>query len=349
MPTKNPDQLKGWVCSGKGQTLKLDELPLKPFTEDDVEIRVTHCGVCGTDVHAIDSGITGTTYPCVVGHEITGVAERVGANVKHVKEGDNVGVGGQCGCCMKCEECHTGNENLCSKMIQTYNDKYPDGHPTYGGYADRWRGSGHFVFTIPQGMTNELAATFYCAGVTTYSPLKRHGVNSNSKVGIIGIGGLGHFALQWAKAMGAEVFAISHSDKKKDDALKLGADHYINSSKESEIKKIQGQLTHVLCTSNGPDNPWKLYLSLLKKNGKFIIVGLSETEISGFPPSMLILRQLSLHGSIIGSPSMIREMLQFAQKHNVRPWIEKLPMEKCNEAIKNVRQGEPRYRYVLEN
>jgi D-arabinose 1-dehydrogenase-like Zn-dependent alcohol dehydrogenase len=360
-----------------GKTLENIELPLKTFDDDAVDMDISHCGICGSDIHTIgkqqkieplnhywffllltsshdiiviDSGWGPTNYPCVVGHEITGVCTAVGKNVTHIKVGDRIGVGAQSGSCLECTNCKNGQENICLKgMIGTYNGKWPTGESSYGGYADKWRGHQRFVFKVPDNMTNEIAATFFCAGLTCYAPLRRHNVTKGSKVGVIGIGGLGHFAVQWAKAMGAEVIALSSSDRKREDAIKLGCSDYVVTSNKEDMARYNSTLTHIICTAYSTDFDWPTNLSTLTTNGIFIIVGLPEEPLAGIPAGMLALKQITLSGSIIGSPSEVQEMLEFAAKTGVKPWIQKYPMSKVNEAIADFRAGKPRYRIVLEN
>lgn len=263
---------------------------------------------------------------------------------------DRAGVGAQCGSCLECDNCKNGFENICErKAVLTYNDHWQNGDKTYGGYADKWRGHQRFVFKVPDNMSNELAATFFCAGVTTFAPLKRYGVKAGDKVGVIGIGGLGHFAVQWAKAMGAEVVALSSSDRKRDDAKALGCDDYVITKDTESMQKHAGTFTHIVCTAFGGEFNWALYLSMIKANGYFIMVALPEEPLAGIPAGLLALRQISLVGSFIGSPRDIEEMLDFAAKTDVKPWIQKFPMKECPEAIKAMRNGSPRYRIVLEN
>jgi len=345
------ETLHGWAAASKGARLEKLEMPLKKFTEDDVDIKVTHCGICGSDIHTLDSGWSPTDYPCVVGHEITGVVIRVGANVKHLKVGDNAGVGAQSGSCGKCEECLNGEENLCSvRWIGTYAGRWPDGTKTTGGYSDYWRGHSHFVFKVPDGMTNEIAATFFCAGVTTYVPLKRNNVGSKSVVAVMGMGGLGHYGVQWATALGAQVYVISRNDAKKADSMTMGATGFVDMSRPpGELEKFKKKFTHILYTSPGKNPDWDFLLGLLKANGKFIIVGIPESRLSGIRPNTLVMRQISITGSIIGSPATIREMLEFAQEKGVKPWINKFKMDQVNEAVEVQRKGDSRYRIVLEN
>lgn len=246
--------------------------------------------------------------------------------------------------------CHDHNENLClNGLVGTYNSRWQNGDKSFGGYADKWRGHQHFVFKLPDNMSNEKAATFFCAGVTTYSPLRRFGVKPGDKVGVIGIGGLGHFAVQWAKAMGASVVAISSSERKRQDAEKLGCDDYIVIGDSDGFKKHACSLSHIVCSSFGNSFDWKAMLSLIRPNGYFIMVALPETPLSGIPAGLLALRQISLVGSAIGSPDMIRDMLDFAAQTGVQPWLNAYPMSEAPQAVKAMRQGKARYRIVLEN
>ncbi|KAI7864393.1 chaperonin 10-like protein [Mucor mucedo] len=340
----------GWAITAKDKPLEWIELPLKNFDQDSVDMKVSHCGVCGSDIHTQEEDWGKTDFPCVTGHEIVGECTRVGENVKHIKVGDRIGVGAQSGSCGECKECKRGDENICQgRCTYTYNSRYPNGDKSFGGYADKWRGHQRFVFKIPDNMTNEVAATFFCAGVTTYSPFKRYGVNASSKVGVIGIGGLGHFAVQWAKAMGAEVVALSSSDRKRDDAMELGCDSYVVTSKPEQVEPHKGTFTHILATHISEDFNWGMYFNLIDTNGYFIMVALPEAPLSGIPSMILASRQIALVGSMIGSPAMIEDMLNFAAEHDVKPWLNKYSMKDCNEAIQAFKDGKPRYRIILEN
>ncbi|ORY94376.1 chaperonin 10-like protein [Syncephalastrum racemosum] len=344
------DTFHGWACTGKDEPLQWQELPLKAFDADTVEMKVSHCGICGSDLHTMDSGWGPTDYPCVVGHEIVGTATRVGENVKHIQVGDRIGVGAQSGSCLNCDRCKNDEENLCENgLIGTYNSRWQNGDKTFGGYADKWRGHQRFVFKVPDNMSNELAATFFCAGVTTYAPLKRYGCKAGDKVGVIGIGGLGHFAVQWAKAMGASVVALSSSDRKREDAKALGCDDYVVTSDADAMKKHSGSFTHIVCTSFAGCMDWAAYLSLMKANSHFIMVALPEEPLSGIPAGLLAIRQIALVGSCIGSPQTIEEMLEFAAKTGVKPWIQKYPLKDTPAAVQAMRDGKARYRIVLEN
>ncbi|KAI8985204.1 chaperonin 10-like protein [Pilobolus umbonatus] len=344
------DTLHGWAAFKAREPLVLTELPLKTFNDDDVEMDITHCGICGSDVHIVDCDWGPTDFPCVTGHEIVGVCTKVGKNVKNIKVGDRLGVGAQCDSCGQCEECKRGEENICQgHKIFTIASKYPNGEKVSGGFADKWRGNQKFAIKIPDGMSSEIASTFLCAGITTYAPLVNHRVTKGSKLGVLGLGGLGHYAVLWGKALGAEVVALSSSDKKRDDAKALGCDAYVDTSNKEELERHKNSFTHIIATYLSNNFDWGSYFELLKPDGIFIVVGLPDSPISGIPAMPLVSRQITVVGSAIGPPRMIEEMLQFAHKNNVKPWITKYPMKNINEAFDDFRAGKPRYRFVMEN
>ncbi|KAI8072937.1 chaperonin 10-like protein [Gongronella butleri] len=341
------DTFHGWAVFGKGEPMTWTELPLKKFEEYDVELKVSHCGVCGSDVHVMDSGWGPTKYPCCVGHEIVGTVTRVGANVSKFQVGDRAGVGAQSGACLECSTCKSGNENLCSKTVGTYNAIWPCGDKSFGGYATKWRGHSHFVFKIPESMTNERCATMLCAGVTTYSPLKRYNVKPGDKVGVKGVGGLGSFAIMWAKAMGAHVVALSTSDRKREDAEKLGCSDYILLNDEEAFEKNAHTFTHIIDCAYAQNNDWKSLFKLLQPNANYILVGLPETPLN-INAMALASKQVNLVGSMIGSPAMIEDMLDFAAQHDIHPWLNKYKMSDAPAAIQAFRDGKARYRIILE-
>ncbi|OSX64908.1 hypothetical protein POSPLADRAFT_1135146 [Postia placenta MAD-698-R-SB12] len=290
----------------------------KTFLDEDVELAITHCGVCGSDVHSLTQGWGNTRLPLVVGHEIVGNVTRVGAKVTEFKVGDRVGIGAQIGSCMQCRRCQTGNENYCLKLIDTYvrvfpghqfrgrrltdvrqNDVYPDGVVTQGGYSTAIRAHERFVFKIPDAIESKDAASMFCAGLTVFSPLKANGAGPGKKVGVIGIGGLGHYAVLFAKALGAEVYAFTHSLSKLEDAKKMGADHVISTHDEDFYKPYQGELDLIISTIDvfRPDRPLKVYLSMLFVHGKFINVGLPDND-NPLPPMHAF--DLQPNGAFIG-------------------------------------------------
>jgi alcohol dehydrogenase (NADP+) len=220
-------------------------------------------------------------YPCCVGHELAGTAVKVGKNVKHIKLGDRIGVGAQSGSCLDCEECLEGLEHYCSKgNVGTYNGKYPDGSKSYGGYADYWRGPAHFAVPIPDALSLAEAAPMLCGGVTVWNPLKHNGCGPGKKVGIVGLGGLGHFGVLWAKALGAdEVVVISRTNSKKEDALKMGATKFIATEEEGWNKKNSRSIDLLVSTVSSPNMPLAEYFQLLRTNGQFIQVRLNSSKL----------------------------------------------------------------------
>lgn len=345
------DTFIGYACKSKGAPLEKMELELPTWDEDMVEMDVICCGICGTDIHTFDEGWGPTEFPCVAGHEVIGKVTRVGDNVKHIKVGDRCGVGCQSASCHKCQYCQEGNENLCTThCVWTFNDHYdnPTKSKTYGGFAKTWRGNQYFAIPIPDAFTSEEAASFMCGGITTYAPLKRFNVGPGHTVGILGLGGLGHFAAQWAKAMGAKVVAFDVLPEKVDDAKKLGCDEYILINKEEQVEPYYNQITHLLATKI-INKLWPQYFQLLANNGVFIQCDIPEEPLANIPPLVMAAKQIIIAGTFIGAPGQIKECLEFAAKHNIRTWVDTFPMDQINEAIDYVRKGKPHFRAVVKN
>lgn len=277
----------------------------------------------------------------------------MGKNVKHVKQGDRVGVGAQASSCLKadCEACADGEENHCASMVGTYAAKYPDGSKSYGGYADYNRTPGHFVLKIPETIATKDAAPMMCAGITLYSPLKREGCGPGKKVGIVGLGGLGHFGVLFAKALGADkVVVISRTEAKKADAEAMGADGFIATDTDPDWASTHANsLDLIVSTVSSPKMPLMGYLALLRYKGCFIQVGAPEDALPQINAFALIAKGCKLGGSIIGPPGEIKEMLELAAAKNVKPWIQERPMKEANKAVVDMEKGDARYRYVLIN
>ncbi|RMZ69948.1 hypothetical protein GMOD_00008890 [Pyrenophora seminiperda CCB06] len=353
----NDYTFQGWTghdaSSAKGN-MKWETYVPKPWTEDDVDIKITHCGVCGSDIHTLRSGWSPTLYPCVVGHEIVGTAVRVGSNVKHLRVGMRVGVGTQASSCLKpdCAMCADDLEQHCPHLVGTYNGIFFDekGSKSYGGYATYSRTPGHFVIEIPEGVESEHAAPLMCGGVTVFVPLKRYKAQGK-RVGVIGLGGLGHFAVLFAKALGArEVVVISRTRSKEADAKQLGADRFIATSEEGwSAGTNANSLDLIISTVSGDKMPFSGYLSLVAFAGTFVMVGAPEEPLPGFVAWQLILNRVSVTGSAIGSPRDIRDMFEVVREKGVRPWTQCLPMAEANRAVVEFEEGSPRYRFVLEN
>ncbi|KAL5476932.1 ADH6_1 [Sanghuangporus weigelae] len=341
---------KGYaVTDAKNWTdFKVIEYPSKNFEETDIEIAISHCGVCASDIHTISSGWGPVETPQVVGHEIAGVAVRVGSKVKGIKVGDRVGVGAQIGSCYSCNYCSSDNEQYCGKSINTYADRYPDGVRTQGGYSTGIIAHEQFVFPIPAGLTNAEACSMFCGGLTVFSPLVRNGAGPGKRVGIIGIGGLGHFAIMFAKALGAEVTAFTHSRSKEADIKKMGADHTVVTEPGFQEQHQRG-LDLIVSTVNVSEGiKLSEYLSMLDMHGKFICVGAPDEPIKNISPFSLIFNGCFFGGSKIGSKKEATRMLELAAQKGIKPWIEELPMKDVAKAVKGVHDNKVRYRYVLK-
>ncbi|KAM5463670.1 putative alcohol dehydrogenase (NADP(+)) [Microsporum audouinii] len=352
---------KGWVSTSATSSLTFTTYEPKNFSGSDVDIAISHCGICGSDIHTVRSGWGPTNYPCVVGHEIIGHIIRVGSDVakldspsRELKVGDRVGVGAQSGSCLRvdCEECSSGLDNYCQRMTGTYNGKYPDGSKSYGGYADYWRGPAWFVFKIPDGLPSAIAAPLLCGGATVFSPLLRGGAGPGKSVGVIGIGGLGHMGLLFAKAMKCDkVVAISRTSSKKSDALSgLGADAFIATDEEKNWAKARSRtLDLIICTVSSGNMPIEKYLRLLKRGGEFIQVGAPEDPLPAFRVGVMMGKGLKIGASAIGSTGEIRAMLKFANEQGIHPWVQERPMGDVKQALTDMHEGKARYRYVLVN
>ncbi|KAH8827404.1 GroES-like protein [Flagelloscypha sp. PMI_526] len=348
---------KGYAIhdSSKWTDFKLTEFKAKTFIDEDVEITIDYCGVCGSDVHTITGGWGHPILPVIVGHEIVGKVVKVGPKVTEFKPGDRVGVGAQVWSCGDCAICAEDNENYCPHQVDTYNAKYPSncqcaGEIAYGGYSTAIRVSHRFVFHIPEGLASEQAAPMLCGGLTVFSPLLRNGAGPGKKVGIVGVGGLGHYAIQFAKALGAEVTVLSHSSRKREDATKLGADHFVVTGEANFADPIKLSLDLLVVTANiiEGDDLNKL-LSTLRIHGRLIMVALPEDSLPKLTSNTLVSNGCLLGGSHIGSKKEAIQMLQLAVEKGVKSWIEVLPMSKAAEAVTGVHEGKARYRYVLKN
>ena len=320
--------------------------PLEPFTyeppklgEHDVRVSVTHCGVCHTDIQGIVDYFGITTFPFVPGHEIVGFISEVGREVSSLKEGDRVGIGWQGRSCNHCEWCLRGEEQLCQDIgdMGTWNP--------YGGFSSSVLVEDRFAYPLPESMPSEMAAVLMCAGVTVYSPLRSYAAQPSQKICIIGVGGLGHLAIQYAHALGYEVTAISSTAEKKEQALAFGADHFIFSGEQDNLRQANYSLDLLLCTGHDKVD-WVPLMMTLKKKGRLILVGFPDVTLNS---TDLVAHQLSITGSFLGNRAMMREMLSFSQEHGIKPAVELMPMSQVNAALQKVKENKVRYRVVLVN
>uniref|UniRef100_A0A0E0KV34 cinnamyl-alcohol dehydrogenase n=1 Tax=Oryza punctata TaxID=4537 RepID=A0A0E0KV34_ORYPU len=320
--------------------------------DDDVVIKVLYCGICHSDLHTIKNEWRNAVYPVVAGHEITGVVTEVGKNVARFKAGDEVGVGCMVNTCGGCESCRDGCENYCSRVVFTYNSVDRDGTRTYGGYSDTVVVSERFVVRFPSAAAGALpldsGAPLLCAGVTVYAPMRQHGLCEPGKhVGVVGLGGLGHVAVKFARAFGMKVTVISTSPAKRQEALeRLGADAFIVSTNASEMKAAMGTMHGIINTASASTSMHP-YLALLKPKGKMILVGLPEKPLQ-IPTFALVGGGKVLAGSCMGSISETQEMIDFAAEHGVAADIELIGANEVNTAMERLAKGDVRYRFVVD-
>lgn len=319
----------------------------RPVREFDVLIDIEFAGICHSDIHQVKEGWGEAIFPMVPGHEIAGIVSEVGPGVTKYAVGDRVGVGCMVDSCRECDNCKAGLEQYCTGgMTGTYNALDKDGEPTYGGYAQKIVVDENYVVRIPDGLGLDVAAPLLCAGITTYSPLKHWNAGPGKKVAILGMGGLGHMGVKIAHALGAEVTVLSQSLRKKDDGLKLGADHYYATSDENTFKELRGTFDLILSTVSAPLN-LDAYLSLLKTDGAFVNVGAPEEPVALNLFSVIGGRK-TLAGSGIGGIQETQEMLDFCAEHGFGAEIELISAEEINEAYERVLASDVRYRFVID-
>jgi len=345
---EHPRKAFGWAARDTSGVLSPFKFSRRGTGEKDVTFKVLYCGICHSDLHMVKNEWGISTYPLVPGHEIVGEVTEVGSKVHKFKVGDKVGVGCLVGSCKSCDSCANHLENYCPKSIQTYGTKYSDGTTTYGGYSDVMVADEHFVIRIPDNLPLDGAAPLLCAGITTYSPLRYFGLDKpGMHVGVVGLGGLGHVAVKFAKALGVKVTAISTSPNKKDEAVKhLGADSFLVSRDPDQMQAAMGTLDGIIDTVSAV-HPLPPLISLLKVDGKLVMVGAPEKPLE-LPVFSLIMGRKILAGSNIGGIKETQEMIDFAAKHNITADIEVIPIDYVNTAMERLVKGDVRYRFVID-
>ena len=321
---------------------RLERFDYDPGTlgDEQVEIGVITCGLCHSDLSMVNNEWGNSEYPLVPGHEVVGKITQVGASVKHLKRGDTVGLGWFSGSCMRCQQCMSGNHNLCPNGEQTIVGRH-------GGFADKVRCKAEWAMLLPQGLDAKKAGPLFCGGITVFNPIVQFDVKPTQRVGVIGIGGLGHLALQFFSKWGCEVTAFTSSDDKRDEAKQMGAHRVVNSRNVAQLKKIAGSQDFILSTV-AADLDWDSYLATLAPKGRLHVVGVIPSPLS-VAAFMLIESQRSLSGSPLGSPATVRTMLDFCVRHGIAPMVEYFPMSRVNDALAHLAGGRARYRVVLEN
>lgn len=320
--------------------------PIKPFEFDpgklddhEVEIDVSYCGICHSDLSMLDNAWQITAYPFVGGHEVVGVVAAVGDHVTNVRVGQTVGLGWFSRSCMECEWCMGGDHNLCQAAEGVVVGRH-------GGFADKVRCHSAWAIPLPEGIDVSKAGPLFCGGITVFNPIVQNHIEPRNRVGVVGIGGLGHMALGFLRAWGCDVTAFSTSPDKEPEARRLGAHHFVATRDKKALEKLVGCLDMILVTVN-VDLDWDAYIAALRPKGKLHLVGAAQSVTATVFP--LLLGQKSIGGSPLGSPTTIRSMLAMAARHNITPITETFPMNKINDAFEKLRHGKPRYRLVLAN
>ncbi len=344
------------MATAKGYAAESADSKLAPISferreprPDDVSIEIDYCGVCHTDIHFAQNDWGVTQFPVIPGHEIIGRVTAVGSDVTDYKVGDTVGVGCMVDSCRSCSACESGLEQYCLEgMTATYNgeDRY-DGSITYGGYSDRVVVSERFVVKVPEKLDPASAAPILCAGITTYSPLRHYGVRPGDKVGVIGMGGLGHMGVKFAKALGAEVTIFTRSESKVAEAKKQGADHVVVSTDDSQMEAAAESFDFMLDTVPVQHdlNP---YLNCLTFDGTHILVGLLEPVDPPLEAGGLVFKRRVLAGSLFGGMPETQEVLDFCADHGITCDVEMLDIKNINEAYERMKKGDVKYRFVID-
>ncbi len=331
-------KLQAWVASGVKQPMRLEAVDLGPFEAEDVEIAVEHCGLCHSDLSILNNDWGISQYPAILGHEVIGRITAVGPSAKGLKVGQPVGVGWYSGSCMHCRQCLSGSQHLCPEAQATI-----VGHR--GGFASHVRAHWAWAIPLPEKLNLAEAGPLLCGGITVFAPLAMY-AKPTDRVGIIGIGGLGHMAVKFAAAYGCDVTAFTSSENKFDEAKGFGAHHVVSSRDSAAIKKLAGSFDFLISTVNVPLD-WEAMIGMLAPHGRFHVVGavLEPMPIAAFS---LIGGQHSVSGSPTGSPVAIETMLDFASRHDIAPQTEHFPMSQINEAFARLESGKARYRIVLD-
>ncbi len=341
---------KAYSAASASSALASTSINRRDLTEHDVQIEILFCGICHSDLHQVRnewSGFMPTVYPCVPGHEIVGRVTKVGSAVTRFKPGDLAAVGCLVDSDGICPECQAGLEQFCPNLTLTYN--FPDKHlggVTYGGYSDSVVVRDRFVLRVPANLNLAGTAPLLCAGITTYSPMRHWGVGKGQKVGVVGLGGLGHMGVKFAHALGAHVVVFTTSPGKKDDALRLGADEVVISRNADEMARHAGSFDFIL-DAVAANHDINAYISLLRRDGNLTLVGAPDKPLS-VTAFGLIMGRRSLSGSPIGGLAETQEMLDFCGQHNITSDVEVIPIQKVNEAYERLLKSDVKYRFCID-
>ncbi|GLU20224.1 hypothetical protein SLE2022_364340 [Rubroshorea leprosula] len=345
---EHPVKAFGWAAKDASGHLSPFNFSRRATGEEDVRFKVLYCGICHTDLHFTRNDWGFSEYPIVPGHEIVGEVTEVGSKVKKVKVGDKVGVGCYVGACHSCDNCASDLESYCPKAIFTYNSIYHDGTRTYGGYSDSMVANEHYIVHFPENIKLDAAAPLLCSGITLYSPLKYFGLGGPGKhIGIVGLGGLGHVGVKFAKALGSKVTVISTSPSKMNEALEhLGADSFLVSRDQEQMEAAMSTMDGIIDTVSAV-HPILPLIGLLKPHGKLIMVGAPDKPLE-LPVFPMLLGRKAVIGSNAGGLKETQEMIDFAAKHNITADIELISMDYVNTAMERLEKGDVRYRFVID-
>ncbi len=334
------DKFRGWAATGQGEVLTEHEFEPGELHPEQVQIQVESCGVCHSDLSMLDNAWGNASYPLVPGHEVIGIIEKAGDQVKGLAVGDRVGLGWFSGSCLSCRPCLSGRHQLCANSEQTIVGRH-------GGFADRVRADWEWAVKLPESLDPASAGPLFCGGITVFGPIVDFGVKPTDRVGVIGIGGLGHMALQFLNKWGCEVTAFTSSESKADEAREMGAHHVVGTRDKAALEKIAGSLDFILVTANAPLD-WDLFIGALAPDGRLHFVG-AVLEPVPVAPFSLILGRKSVSGSPLGSPATVATMLDFCALHKIAPITETFAMKDVNAALDHLRAGKAKYRVVLKN
>jgi len=332
--------IKAYAAKSAGAPLEPFEFTPKPLGDEEVEVAVDYCGICHSDLSMIHNHWGMAQFPLVPGHEISGRVVAAGPKAKNLKIGDRVGIGWSSASCMGCPDCMSGDQNLCAS-----NEGVIVGR--HGGFAERVRAHWAWTVPIPEALHPAKVGPLFCGGITVFNPIVQCGVQPTDRVGVVGVGGLGHLAVQFLNKWGCEVTAFSSSASKKDELRKLGAHHVVESRDPEQLKPLARSLDFILVTVNVPLD-WNAYIETLAPRGRLHYVGavMEPLNVGVFP---LLLGQRSISASPLGSPTTTSDMLDFCARHDIAPVVEEFPMSKVNEAMAHLESGKARYRVVLKN
>ena len=339
---------RGYAAMAAGSPMQPFNFSRREVGPSDVRIQIQYCGICHSDLHQVRDEWGGSRFPLVPGHEIVGTVNQMGSAVTAFAVGQRVGVGCFVDSCRECSSCRNGLEQYCeAQCTWTYNSTERDGHtPTYGGYSNQIVVDARYVLRIPERLPLEQAAPLLCAGITTYSPLRHWNVGKGHRLGVVGLGGLGHMAIKFGAAFGAEVTAFSHSEHKRDDAKRLGAAAFANTSTPETFSKLNRYYDVILDTVSAVHD-YSAYLELLKTDGTMILVGAPDkpAPLGAFP---LIMRRRRLAGSLIGGIRETQEMLDFCALHHIVSDVEVIAVQEIDAAYERMLKGDVRYRFVID-